>query len=1036
MSRPGFLALLVLGLAAPVMPQQLAYLITTIAGGTLPATTAPGTSAAISSPYGVATDPAGNLYFCSVYQSTVFRLDVSGVLTRVAGNGSSGFSGDGGLAVSAQFNGPRGVALDASGSLYVADSNNNRIRNVAPNGIITTVAGTGARGSSGDGGLAVNAQLNSPYGVVADASGNVYIADSGNNRVRKISPNGVISTVAGTGTSGYSGDGGSASSAQLSGSRGVALDASGNLYVADYSNQRIRMVAPNGTITTLAGTGAQGSSGDGGPAVNAQLNNPSGVAVDASGNVYIADSGSNRVRKVSPSGAISTVAGTNAAGDYSGDGGPATSARLGNPTGVAVDTFGNLYIGSQNSGRIRKVSSGGTIVTVAGGGAGDGGLGSFAGFVLPVAVTQDSDGNTYIGDYSDNRIRKIARDGRVSTVAGTGAAGFSGDGGPATAAQINAPGQITVDASGNLYFVDYRNNRVRKVAPNGIITTVAGNGVSGHTGDGGTATNASLSLPAGVVVGLSGNLYIADSTYGLIRQVSPSGTITTVVGTGSPGFSGDGGPATGAQLNNPQGLALDASGNLYIADYGNNRVRKLAPNGIITTVAGTGPAGFSGDGGPATSAQLNGPSDVRMDSLGNLFIVDTNNNRVRRVSASGSISTVTGTGTAGYSGDGGPADRGQIWQPDGVAVDSAGNIYVADGINGAIRLLTPAGTQAVLTISSRHIGNFVSGQTGTYTLTVTNTAGAGATGGTVTVTEILPPGLALSSISGSGWNCGANTCTRSDTLAAGSSYPPITATVSVDPTAFPQLTNQVSVSGGGAAMAGGEDLTFVPGQITSVVNGASYVAGPAPGSVATIFGSGLAGVIGSATTVPLPLSLSGLAVIINGTATPLWYASPTQINFEMPADAPPGSATAILTSGGASSAPLSFTIAQVAPGIFAYGNNRAVAVNPDGSLTDADHPAAVGSMITVYLTGIGPLDNPVATNTPAPSEPLSRPSLPARATIGGQAAQIQFLGLTPGAIALAQANISVPSLAPGDYPVVITIAGTASNAPLITVGDR
>jgi sugar lactone lactonase YvrE len=280
---------------------------------------------------------------------------VSGTITTVAGNGTPGFSGDGGPATNARLAYPTGVAVDAAGNLYIADRLNSRVRKVSTSGTITTVAGDGSAGFSGDGGPATNAQLAGPYGVAVDAAGNLYIADFQNSRVRKVSTSGTITTVAGDGSFGFSGDGGPATNAQLAGPNGVAVDAAGNLYIADINNHRVRKVSTSGTITTVAGNGTPGFSGDGGPATNARLRPPTGVAVDAAGNLYIADIFNQRVRKVSTSGTITTVAGTGIYG-FSGDGGPATNARLAYPSGVAVDAAGNLYIADQNNHRVRKVA--------------------------------------------------------------------------------------------------------------------------------------------------------------------------------------------------------------------------------------------------------------------------------------------------------------------------------------------------------------------------------------------------------------------------------------------------------------------------------------------------------------------------------------------------------------------------------------------------------------------------------------------------------------------------------------------------------
>jgi len=654
--------------------------ITTVAGTTwiFRGDGGPATNAPLGKVKGVAVDAAGNVYASDNDNNLVVKISPSGILRIVAGNAFWGFSGDGGPATGASLHWPEAVAVDATGNLYIAEYGNNRIRKVTPSGIISTVAGGG---SGGDGGPATNAWLNGPTGVAVDAAGNIYIAEYGNNRIRKVSPSGIISTVAGGGSGG---DGGPATGASLYVPTGVAVDATGYLYIAEYGNNRIRKVSPSGIISTVAGGG---SGGDGGPATGASLNGPWGVVMDTAGNLHVADTNNNRIRKVSPSGIISTVAGNGTLG-FSGDGGSATSAALAHPANVALDAAGNLYIADTGGAHVRKVGASGVISTVAGNGAyrfaGDGGAAIGASISYPSGVALDAAGNLYIADMSNNRIRKVSPSGIISTVAGNGIEGFSGDGGPATRASLYTPTSVAVDAAGNLYIADDSNQRVRRVNPAGVISTVAG---GGWGGDGGPATNAWLYSPWGVAVDTAGNLYIADFLDNRVRKVSQNGTISTVVGNGNGAFSGDGGPATSASLCCPTGVAVDAGNNLYIADRCNNRIRKVDTSGIVGTVAGAsavgfGRGGFSGDGGPATSAALNAPHGVAVDSAGNLYIADEYNYRIRKVSRSGAISTVAG---GDWGGDGGPATSASLFLPRGIAVDTAGNLYIADSQNDRVR---------------------------------------------------------------------------------------------------------------------------------------------------------------------------------------------------------------------------------------------------------------------------------------------------------------------------------------------------------------
>ncbi|OGU12706.1 MAG: hypothetical protein A2075_16850 [Geobacteraceae bacterium GWC2_58_44] len=554
---------------------------------------------------------------------------------------------------------------------------------------MTTVAGNGTQGFSGDNSAATDASLNNPYGVAVDSEGNLYIAETGNYRIRKVTAGtGIITTVAGNGIQGDPGGTGVATATSLNNPRSVAVDSAGNLYIAEYTKHVVRKVAiETGIITTVAGSGAPGYSGDNGPATGASLDYPSGLAVDSAGNLYISDLENNRIRKVDAgTGIITTVAGNLARG-YSGDNGPATGASLSYPSGVAVDSSGNLYISDSNNDRLRKVTAGtGIITTLAGNGKwGDNGLATAAALSSPRGVAVDQTGNLYIADSElDPAIRKVdAVTGIITTVAGNGTRGFSGDNVAATASGLNYPDGLAVDRAGNLYIADRSNHRIRKVdAGTGIITTVAGNGTSGFSGDNVAATEASLAYPHGVAVDSAGNLYIADTANYRIRKVTASsGIITTVAGNGTKQYSGDNGSATEASLSQPYGVAVDSGGNLYIADPTDNRIRKVtASTGVITTAAGNGRLSYSGDNGAAIAASLNRPWDIAVDSGGNLYIADYYNSRIRKVDAgTGIITTVAGSGSWGYSGDNIAATSASLYYAHNVAVDSAGNLYLADG---------------------------------------------------------------------------------------------------------------------------------------------------------------------------------------------------------------------------------------------------------------------------------------------------------------------------------------------------------------------
>ena len=786
----------------------IGYLISTISGAGLPPTSMPATSMLLPGISALAIDPAGNLYFSAF--DAVFRMDSTGAVVRVAGTGTEGFSGDNGPAILAQLYGPSGLAIDALGNLYIGDSLNGRVRKVSPAGTITTVAGGGICCSLGDGGPATIANIHDPGGLAIDRAGNLYITEMGGDRVRVVNAAGIISTVAGNGTPGYSGDNGSATSAQLQDPIAVAVDGAGNVFIADEWNSVVRKVSPAGIITTVAGNGQAGFSGDGQPATSAELNFPSGVAIDASGNLWI-DDGNCLVREVGTDGNIATVAGINRYCGYSGDGGLAVDAQLSWGSGLAFDASGNLYIGDAGNQRIRRISRG-IITTVVGGGLGSAAAAPFASFISPTALARDSSGNIFVADKAMNLVQRIAPDGSMSTVAGTGIAGYSGDNIPATYAQLNYPVALAVDANGDFFIADTLNYRVRKIS-NGIITTVAGNGqnncLSGTPGQW-------VCNVWGVAVDSKGNLYFSDTHYSQIFKVSTTGAVSVFAGAGTAGYSGDNGAATAAEISVPLGLAFDSRDNLYIADSGNNRVREVS-NGIISTVAGTGAAGFGGDSEPAIYAQLNLPQSVAVDSAGNIFVGDASNSRVREITVDGAIRTVAGYMYPGAP-DGSPAIDAFVLDPSAVATDTVGNVYFADVNTSLVRLLTPQGGPPVLTMTSTHSGSFSLGSTGQYSLAVSNAVLAGPTNGTaVTVTEFAPNGLSIGGMSGDGWTCGTSTCTRSDSLPSGGSYPTITVDVNVLSTGPSQVTNQVTVGGGGAAgVLGAQDLTVLTAPATAI----------------------------------------------------------------------------------------------------------------------------------------------------------------------------------------------------------------------------
>jgi sugar lactone lactonase YvrE len=610
---------------------------------------------------------------------------------------AGGRLGDGGSATHAHVNSPAGVVLDANGTIYVAEYFGHRVRKVGTDSVIHTVAGNGVAGFSGDGGSATSAKFNSPEGLIIDAAGALYVADANNNRVRKIGLDGVIHTVAGNGSATSSGDGGSALAAGISHPFGLAFDGAGNLYVSEMFGHRIRKIGTDGSISTFAGTGTAGAGGDGGPAVSAQLAQPAGLGFDAVGNLYVADSSNSRIRKITAEGIISTVAVDGAtlyvplglavspAGDlyigdacvllkvnalgiatqlaggdwqciYNGDG-SASTANIDYMDGLALGPTGQLYVSDSGNHRVRRIVDG-TIATIAGVGSYVDGDQSQAVFSTLYGVATSSTGDVFVADAVVNgRIRKISQQGQVSTVAGTErTSGIIIEGGPATDTILPFPTDVALDGAGRLYIADRVWNRVLRVDVHGVITTVAGSD-NIYLGDGVPATQANLRGLRSVAVTADGVFYVTDHNHHRIRRIGTDGIITTVAGTGVPGFSGDGGLATNAMLNSPQSLALDDAGNLYIADSGNLRIRKVAPNGVISTYAGDGTFGMGGLGGPAIQAQLERPIGLAADALGRLFIAGGS---LRVVRADGTLQLVGGLG----------------YPAEDVAIGSDGSLYV------------------------------------------------------------------------------------------------------------------------------------------------------------------------------------------------------------------------------------------------------------------------------------------------------------------------------------------------------------------------
>jgi sugar lactone lactonase YvrE len=575
------------------------------------------------------------------------------------------------------------MALDSRGNLYIADRQNNRIRLVTPEGTISTFAGTGERGYGGDGGPAISAKLNWPDGIAIDAADVLYFTDSQNNMVRKITPDGVITKVAGAAPVGKP-------SARPPGlfdtPVGIALDRKGNLYVADRGHHRIARISSDGVVSTVAGDGihpslSRAGSADGGSALATNLGYPRAVAFDPNGELLVA---TGNIRKVGSDGSVTTVLGSRRDSPPGADLDP-LKVRLGSPDDIAVDPHGDVYVADSGRSLVLRMSPNGTLAVVAG-----------------------------LSTLPDEK-----------------------DGGPAETLRLSNSWSVAVGPAGGLFVADSDMNRIIRITDDGRFNRVAGKGVpiiriEGHgpppqfSGDGGPATAADLDYPFGVAVDSHGALYISDAINNRVRKVGADGIIETIAGIGEAGSSGDGGRAREARLSSPSGLAVDSRGNVYVADCGSNSVRRISSDGIIRTVvgglkcphgvfvdtndtlfiadtfnhfikrldpdgtvhtiAGTGKQEFTGDEGPATEAGLGAPDSLAIDSQGNIYIADRANWRVRKITRDGIIHTIAGNHETGFSGDGGPALKVPIF-PTSVAVDVRGRVYVTD--HNRIRVLTP-----------------------------------------------------------------------------------------------------------------------------------------------------------------------------------------------------------------------------------------------------------------------------------------------------------------------------------------------------------
>jgi len=578
-------------------------LVSTLAGqsGWCASVDGSGNTSGFVAPSGVAVDAAGVVYVADNGANTMRKITADGTVTTFAGVASQGGSTDGAGSV-ARFNGPTGLAIDAAGNLYVADSGNHTVRKITAGGLVTTLAGLAGNSGSVDGSAAV-ARFNIPQAVAVDSSGNLFVADAGNHTVRKIAPDGTVSTLAGLAGSSGSNEG-TGSAARFNVPIGVAVDSSHAIYVSDSGNQTVRKVTPDGVVTTVAGlAGNAGSTDASGSA--ARFYYPSGIALDASGTLYVSDSWNHALRKVVPGGLVSTWAGLpEHAGTADGSG---SSARFHLACDLTVDALGNLYVADAANNLIRKVTPAGVVSSYF--------MGSDT-FNLPMGVAIDAAGNIFVADQRVHVVRKITQSGVVSIYAGSPGMAGSADGDPSTA-RLSSPRSLAVDSSGNVYVSENGNHTIRKITPAGVVSTLAGlAGAAG--GDDGTGSAARFNSPGGMVLDAVGNLYVVDD--GVVRKVTPAGAVTTLAGVFGSAGSVDG-IGSAARFHGLEGLTIDTDGNLYAADRFNHTIRKITPGGNVTTLVGTSGIGTIVLG---STPFLNNPTGVAMLDSKHLAITSEN----------------------------------------------------------------------------------------------------------------------------------------------------------------------------------------------------------------------------------------------------------------------------------------------------------------------------------------------------------------------------------------------------------------------------
>jgi len=635
--------------------------------------------------------------------------DISTQTITIAASGLDLLAGDGdgagnvnGLGNLARFSNPSGV-FAASDGIYVADGSNHLIRKVTWDGQVSTFAGLGIAGS--DDGPANVARFNSPGGITADNSGSFFVADTSNHTIRKISLQNslwVVSTFAGSPGANGSIDG-TGNAARFNLPIGMDMDGAGNLYVSDYANHTIRKITPQQSVSTLAGSPGNSGSSDG-LGASARFNYPRGVAVDGSANVFVADTGNSTLREVTTTGLMpgftSTIAGS--VNTCASDDGIGTAAHFCAPAGLTMDGS-TLYVADAIHNVIRKVTLQGTafeVSTIAGspGYAGvDDGSGPTARFNGPSGITVAPSGDLYVADTGNHIVRTVTTPaGMVTTFAGSVPVTGNTDG-TGAGARFSSPFALASDGQGSFYVADAGNHAIRKVTSTGVVSTFAGSPGNAGSNDGAAAT-ARFNYPTGVAVDGAGNLYVADSGNHTIRQVTSIGMVSTLAG--SPGQYGSvDGTGSAARFWSPAAVAVDAAGNVYVADPGNHLIRRVSPLGMVSTLAGFPQTCGSSDG-TGGAARFCYPLGIGVDASGTVYVADTYNDTLRKVSPTGVVGTLAGTAGTGGSSDGTRA-AARFNIPTSLTLDGSGNIYLADRENHTIRKITPTGTVTTIAGTAR-----------------------------------------------------------------------------------------------------------------------------------------------------------------------------------------------------------------------------------------------------------------------------------------------------------------------------------------------